>query len=412
MGEQQITVVVEDRNILIKYDVSTTLGVFRQFLIDQKYILIDAEGDTWVFQRVIDGKVTETAHVTEEKYIPVSEYIYDTNKISVGNLKVRLEVFADTLHEFYRFDVSQNLGDLRKFLIEKPFIKADVETSAWRFVSPSGKDLKDITEAIIGIEIEGQVVVKNFLYGSKKIRMVDIRRKKNPDLVGVGVDFLEDRDIELRIVRNDSNTPTKLAPILMKNVRPANKHGVRTDFENVVLCEKETAIGIRINTKTHGGFAYSIKLQEGKDIVTHGYSPHTGWTTYAYDGTRNAIEVVSYKDLEIPSQQAIGHRRLNVKVWRYISCKYSTDNKTYIVDSNAPKRRLKRDVVVVPGDRVEGGGFTEGGDTENYVGSGYIYDMVEDTNEILGEFDVDFFVFKTPDDAQNMVESRIDPEFE
>ncbi|XP_037050503.1 uncharacterized protein LOC119084570 isoform X2 [Bradysia coprophila] len=415
MSEQRIDIVVEERQILTTYDFTKKLAEFRKFLIEKKYITIDADdGDTWRFYVVENGKATDTVRLDEEQYIPVSVHIYDTNKIFVGNLKKKLDVFADTLRQYFRFDVSHNLDDLRKLLTEKKFIDADTDTSAWRFVSPSAKDLKDITEAIIGIQSEDQMVVKKFLYGSNKVRLADIKRKKNPDLIGVAADYFENKDIQVTIQRNDGHSSNKIVPILMTNVRPANKLGVKADFSNVVLCEKETEIGIRINTKTHGGFGYSITVEEGDPIQGWNCVPFTGWTTWTMDWSRHAIVVTSAKDLGIPTQEAVGHRRVYIKVWRYLSYKDKTG--VHQVDENAPKPKamsiLSGGIDVAGGDDVESGAFKEGEDTDNHVGGGWIADQVEDKNEILGAFDIDFFVFKTAEAAQNMVESRINPVYD
>ncbi|XP_037039816.1 uncharacterized protein LOC119076897 isoform X2 [Bradysia coprophila] len=415
MSEQDISIVIEERQILTKYDFTKKLEEFRKFLIEKKYIIIDADDeDTWRFAIVENGKVTRTADLHEEQYIPVSAYIYGTNKILVGNLKKNLDVFADTIRQSFRFDVSHNLADLRNLLIEKKFIHADTETSSWRFVSPSAKDLKDITEAIIGLQAEDQMVVDKFLYGSSKVRMADIIRKKHPDLIGVGADSFENGDIIVTIIRNNGLSSDKIVPILMTNVRPANKLGVATDFQNVVLCEKETAIGIRIYTKTHGGFGYSIKLEKGEDIVTKSLMPHTGWTTQTYGYSRHAIVVTSAEDLGIPTQEAIGYRRVYVKVWKYIS--YRDKNGVHQVSDNAPKPKsmsiLSGGIDVVGGDDIQSGGFKEGDDTDNHMGSNWVSDQVDNENEVLGVFNIDFFVFKTAQAAQNMVESRINPEYD
>ncbi|KAG4076695.1 hypothetical protein HA402_001982 [Bradysia odoriphaga] len=415
MSEQRINIVVEERQILTTYDFTKKLDEFRKFLIEKHYITIDAnDGDTWRFAIVENGKVIDTVRLDAEQYIPVSAYIYDTNKIFVGNLKKKLDVFAGTIRQFFRFDVSNNLDNLRNLLVEKKFIHTDTDTSAWRFVSPSAKDLDDITEAIIGIQSEDQMVVKNFLYGSNKVRLADIQRKKNPDLIGVGADYFENGDIQVRIQRHDGLSSNKIVPILMTKVRPANKLGVTADFDNVVLCEKETAIGIRINTKTHGGFGYSITVEEGKPIQGWNVVPFTGWTTWTMDWSRHAIVVTSAKDLGIPTQQAIGYRRVYIKVWRYIS--YRDKNGVHQVDDNAPKPMsmsiLSGGIDVAGGDDLDSGGFKEGDDTDNNISGEWVADQVEDKNEILGVFNIDFFVFKTAEAAQNMVESRINPVYD
>ncbi|XP_037050505.1 uncharacterized protein LOC119084571 [Bradysia coprophila] len=415
MSEQRIDIVVEERQILTTYDFTKKLAEFRKFLIEKKYITIDADdGDTWRFAIVENGKVTDTVRLDAEQYIPVSAYIYDTNKIFVFNLKKKLDVFADTLRQFFRFDVSHNLDDLRKLLIEKKFIHTDTDTSAWRFVAPSAKDLEDITEAIIGIQSEDQMVVKNFLYGSNKVRLADIQRKKNPDLIGVGADYFENGDMQVRILRNDKLSSNKIVPILMKNVRPANKLGVVADFENAVLCEKETAIGFRISTKTHGGFGYSITVDKGDPIQGWDVIPFTGWTTWTMDWSKHAIVVTSAKDLGIPTQEAIGYRRVYIKVWRYLS--YRDKTGVHQVDENAPKPKsmsiLSGGIDVVGGDDIESGGFKEGDDADRNISGEWVADQVEDKNEILGVFNIDFFVFKTAEAAQNMVESRINPVYD
>jgi len=317
-----------------------------------------------------------------------------------------IEVFAGSVREYIKFDVNRKLRDLRKFLIEKRYIDDD-DTHAWRFLSPYVEDLSgDLSEAIIGKDgSENFIAIKDFLYGSNKVRMTDIKRAKS-DLIGVGVDYLSAGDIEVKITLNRSITSDKFQPMMMENVRPANKDANKTNFVNVVVCEKETAIGFLVTSKTHGGFGLSIIPREGDYFISEGYAttPTVGLSTYAKTG--KAIQVVSFKDLDIPSRQSIGHRRVTVKAWRLIS--YKRDGKTIQVDGGArPMSFRSNGVDVVSGDSIEGGAFKEGEQTDGEVGG--IEGVYDDANDVLGTVEIDFFVFKTREDARRVIDSRVEP---
>lgn len=40
---------------------------------------------------------------------------------------------------------------------------------------------------------------------------------------------------------------------------------------------------------------------------------------------------------------------------------------------------------------------------------GAAYDVVVDVNDVLGTVEIDFFVFKTREDAQRTIDSRVEP---
>lgn len=177
-------------------------------------------------------------------------------------------------------------------MINERYIFADDDTQGWRFLSPTVDNLSgDLSEAIVGMDgSENFITVKDFLYGSNKVRMVNIKRKR-PDLIGVGVDHLTAGDTEVRVSLNRNVTPHKFQPMMMENVRPANKDENRANFVNVVLREKETAIGSVISSKKHKGFAFSIVPREGDSIAEWIYATSSQVGLSMYAKTRNAIQV-------------------------------------------------------------------------------------------------------------------------
>lgn len=325
----------------------------------------------------------------------------------MGETEKSIEVFAGSIREYINFNVSAKLHDLRTFLVEERHIFGESDTQGWRFLSPTVDDKKvDISEAIIGMESENFITVKDFLYGSNKVRMVNINRKK-PDLIGVDVDYLSAGDIEVKISLNSKATPDKFQPVMMENVRPANKDANKSNFVNVVLCEKETAIGFLISSKKHKGFGFSITMREGEPIVEGLYATTSSVGLSMYAKTKNAIEIVSYKDLDIPAKQQVGYRRMTVKAWRLSS--YKRDGKSFQIGEARPMSmsHKKDSVSTVSGDSIEGGATKQGKQTDGKIGE--ISDVDDDPNDVLGTVEIDFFVFKTREDAQHMIDSRVEP---
>lgn len=408
MGVQKIIVVVEDREVEIKFDITKTLGDLRKTLADQKYIFDDSEENVWRFVKLKDGK-TETSNDTSiEQYIPVSVYIYGNNKVCITNLKKALQLFAGALHEYIRFDVSHTLCELRTFLVKKGHIENDDETHGWRFVSPLVDNMSgDLSDAIVGLDgSEKHLRVNDFLYKTNKVRMTNVHSKKNPDLIGVGTTRLTDGHLTVEVTLNYSVTPDKFQPVMMQNVRTSNPN-IRSNFGNVVLCEKETAIGFFISVKNHGGYGFSIKPREGDPIAEKLYASHPSCGLSMYATTRKAIQIVSFKDLGIPTQQQVGYRRITVKAWKFISYADGSGNRITVDEKRSYAPSTHKGIDVVPGDSIEGGSAKEGRQTDGTIGT--VYDVEDDPDDVLGTVEIDFFVFKTREDAQRMIESRIEP---
>ncbi|XP_037050179.1 uncharacterized protein LOC119084343 [Bradysia coprophila] len=422
MGVQKLIVASDDQEVVIQFDITGKLADLRKTLIDLNHISDDDEKQPWRFVKVEDGKATEPTDKMFEIYIPVNDYIYDTNKIRITNLKKDLQVFADSAKEKVKFDVTNTLAELRKVLIERKFIIDDTEGTGWRFLSPTFDPEKGtVNDAIITMDgSEKTTKVKDFLYGSSKVRMVDIKRKIQPDLIGVSSDYFNDGDIDVIVSRNDGISKDKFQPIMMTHVRPAREDGVVTDFSNVVLCEKGTSIGIRVETRRHKGMMFSIKPEEGDDIVSWVICPYRGLTISAYDN-HDAIIIVSAKDVGIPTREKLGHRRLTVLVWKLTSF-IQDGKKVYFDEEVKPMSMSLRSggkgatmsvlrggggVDPIDGKDIEDATFERGEKIEYHPGG--VYDVVEDPKVIYGKIDIDFFVFKSREAAQNMVEMRINP---
>ncbi|XP_037029506.1 uncharacterized protein LOC119069531 [Bradysia coprophila] len=406
MGVQNLIVASDDIEVEIQFDITGTLNDLRKTLIELHHISEGDEKQPWRFVKVDSGKITDMEY---EAYIPVKDYIYDTNKIRITNLKKDLQVFADSAQEIIRFNVTNTLAELRKALIEKKFIENDTETTGWRFLSPTFDPEKGtVTEAIITMDgSEKTTKVKDFLFGSSKVRMVDVERKIQPDLIGVSSHCFSDGDINVIISRNDAITKDKFQPIMMTNVRPAREESVITDFSNVVLCEKGTAVRIRVESRSHKGMIYSIVPDEGDPISSFSICTYGGYTTSTYDNG-DAIIIISSKELRIPTRERLGFRRLTVKAWRLTS--FMKGEKKFFFDEKV--RGMSMSVmrgVPIDGKNIEDATFERGKNKE--VHPVIVDNVVHDPNEIYGKVDIDFFVFKSKEAAQKMVEMRINPNY-
>ncbi|XP_037031371.1 uncharacterized protein LOC119070928 [Bradysia coprophila] len=408
MGVQKLIVASDDIEVEIQFDITGKLNDLRKTLIELHHICEDDEKQPWRFVKVDTGKITDMEY---EAYIPVKDYIYDTNKIRITSLKKDLQVFADSAQETIEFNVTNTLAELRKALIEKTFIKNDTETTGWRFLSPTfDPERGTVTDAIITMDgSEKTTKVKDFLFGSSKVRMVDVKRKIQPDLIGVSSDYFSDGDINVIISQNGAITKDKFQPIMMTNVRPAREDGVITNFSNVVLCEKGTAVRIRVESRTHKGMMYSIVPDEGDPISLGSICTYTGYTATTYENG-DAIIIVSSKELGIPTRERLGFRRLTVKAWKLTS--FMKRGKKYFFDEKvrSMSRSVLRGVDPIDGKNMEDATF----ERRKYVEFHYtniLSNIVHDPNEIYGKVDIDFFVFKSKEAAQNMVEMRINPNF-
>lgn len=297
-------------------------------------------------------------------------------------------------------DTSLKIKDLRDKLMSCGFICDDTDKEKWRFVVLSAKDTVVYSDVIYPSAIEFAVPITLFLDSSDTVRVINVEKEK-PDLLGVQTAWFTDRQLDCQITLNETVEQNKLKPLMLEHVVSANQ-GISADYNNVVVCEKETAIKFIVNVSGHDGFAFSIKPDKGDYICESLYVTESSSSSLdRYQDKPNVIVIDSTEALNISLSAAVKYQRITVKIWRLDSLK---TNGQLITVNHQVNHRTKRDIKVVDGGSIQAATTRMGRVSTSTFGGAS--DVIDNPDVILGQVLIHFFIFNSYEDAEKIIGSK------
>lgn len=332
--------------------------------------------------------------------------------------------YKGSISEKFEIDPNSMASQVRQQLESANFIQPDRPDEEWRFFIYDSKST-EFSDAILGKEVESLVPISGMYGNANQLYLTNIKKSKYPDLMGIGTTWFFDRFMSCKVSLNNSdesarrNNEGKFEPMMLTNVRPTSKN-VTGIYDNVVVCEKGSAIAFNINSWGAAGFGYSIKPNAGQSIVnglyiTFGDNPNREGSSYLYRYQDKAQQIVvdSTKDMQIPSGKTVQYQRVSVKTWRVTSYKkgghkYSSNAQppgslANAGDGGGVSKRSLANASVIPGDTITPGTPHPGDNSNQNFGT--ISNIKEDDrNNALGEVVIYFFVFNSHEDAVKVID--------
>lgn len=334
-------------------------------------------------------------------------------------------VYKGTTNQNFNIDPTAKVSDVRQQFVNAGFVAADTVTEASRFYIYNSTST-NFSDAILAKDVETLVPISGMYGQANQLYLTNINATNHPDLMGIGATWFFDRYMSCSVSLNNSD-PTaqaanagKFQPLMMTNVKPTSVN-VAGIYDNVVVCEKGSAIAFSISSWGAAGFGYSIAPNAGQSIVDGLYIiygnnyNHTGGSyTYRYQSVAQQIVIDSTSSLQIPSGQTVQYQRVVVKTWRLTS--YSQGGTTYSSNAQPPglstsagagdgiTGRQLTTAVVIPGNTIDPGAPHPGDNSNQTFGT--ISDLQQDdpTANPLGEVVIYFFVFDSHADAIQVID--------
>lgn len=315
---------------------------------------------------------------------------------------------------------TDSLEDIRKAITPSIIGEDESANKIWRFIANVIQiDVKKIAtipynDAVTGKQVERMLNAMTFINGRNTLYMCDVNQT-TPDLIGLKTEKYMNDAVDCWIYKYDELSAGKFQPLLLERVRPLKD--ISTIYNNVLVCQEGTAIEIQATTKGYGCFGYSVTSDAGEVIVSKLYSharntSEDAWTMIRRYQNKDSAIVVDAIPTTIPSKERFKHSRLTIKFWRVYSFEDKNGKKIEFkyhgpAASPAAAYASDRDAIVLPRDGIKQGKVTEGEATNIEFGS--IYNVKEDTDEILGIIQLDLFVFQSMEAAQKIFQINMIP---
>lgn len=234
--------------------------------------------------------------------------------------------------------INANATDTLATLRQK--LAGDTSTYAFVYYNPFTKKKTILNDR----SVEGAQTVGLTAFNGTTIIMTVVSGNKT-DLFGTKADWLYDRHLGIRIVKNTADADAaatnqgKFDPVMLTDIQPSNSSS-NVFYQRAVICEKDTVIQFNISSWGAAGYGYSIKSD--KDTITDGLyitlgdSPNRQVNTglRRYSSSNNSIQINSTQALNIPTQDVINYQKVTVKSWRVTS--YDQGGKSYSSNTQAP----------------------------------------------------------------------------
>lgn len=326
----------------------------------------------------------------------------------IGKVK-RVTVIIGTTSEPLSIDVDENLDTLRNILIEGNFIY-ESRRNKWRFVIPSSNTSEILISAsgFVGKQFERNTPIKRCQNKKNEILMINIEAK--PDLNGVITNVFSDRIIDVVVALNSKYShQNKFPPQMLKNVR--RNTDAYSSYDHVVVCEEDSVIQFDIGANVEWGFGLSIMTDKGIDIAKGLYVLHDRTTIRRFQDRARNINVVSAETPDITLSEAVDRQHITITVWELqllsgVKSPEKPETKTFATFTrNARNRRVPVDEdAKVAHDDYKRAQLVPGGRSDDEFGT--VDGIKEDTEQILGRIEIDFFVLKSREAARKAVSTR------
>ena len=342
----------------------------------------------------------------------------------------------------YDMQLDATLDAIRKRLVSDGFLPADSQTAKFRFILAQSTS-SNFEDAVCPVGLEYKFALSDALKSGSQLIFTNISKVKDVDFVGIGTSQFFSRYLGVSISLN-TNDPAAIAsnsskqafpPLMLSNVYPTNPN-VTGVYDNVCVVVDGSIVSFNIASWGSAGFNYYIGPDSGKPIVDgdlyvpfHDSMNQFGYTSiYRYSAKEQTIQIVGADEVGIVGKEAIlRFQKVTIRSRRLTY--YEQGGRTFQSDQTPPplappraktplaarpgaavesfsiERQLAAagQVGTVPGEGIKPGGPIEGpGSQQQWAGT--IYNArTDDWSQALGEIVIYFFVFKTWDDANQII---------
>lgn len=352
--------------------------------------------------------------------------------VAVGDMKV------------YDMQLDVSLDKIRSQLVSDGFLPAqDSPTVKYRFILAQSTS-SNFEDAVCPVGLEYKFALSDAVRSGSQLIFTNISKFKDVDFVGIGTSQFFSRylGVSISLNTNDSdaiasnNSKQAFPPLMLSNVYPTNPN-VTGVYDNVCVVVDGSIVSFNIASWGSAGFNYYIGPDSGDPIVDgnlyvpfHDNMNQFGYTSiYRYSAKQQTIQIVGADDVGIVGKDAIlRFQKVTIRSRRLTY--YEQDGRTFQSDQTPPplappramtplaarpraavgeslsiERQLATSgqVGTVPGEGIKPGGPVEGpGSQQQWAGT--IYNArTDDWSQALGEIVIYFFVFKTWDDANQII---------
>jgi hypothetical protein len=344
----------------------------------------------------------------------------------------------------YQFDPSTFLTAVRTRLTTDGFLPADdtANNVAYRFVAAQSES-SNMEEALINKSVEYLLPVAGVLGGANQLITTNYLATTKPDLIGIGTDWFFDRNVGVNISLNTGD-PEAVAtnssigafpPLMLTNVKPTSSNVVGI-YDNVCVCVENSVVNFSISSWGAAGFQYYIAPESGEPIcdgdlnICFGDNPNRRGNAFLsrYYGKSQTIQIVGAASQNISGgAETLRFQKVTVKTRRITS--YDQNGTTFAsnqapptpsgpasadvfharvadaaADLDSQKSLVKAPTITtVPGDSIKPGGTVEGPASQQQFGSPISNIQTDDWSQALGEVVIYFFVFKSFEQANRVI---------
>jgi hypothetical protein len=344
-----------------------------------------------------------------------------------------------------KFDLepTATLDSVRAILTRDNFLEPDRNTRKFRFVlkTSTSSNAEDVT---CPISAENKFVLNEVLRPGNQLIFSDIAKLKDTDLAGIATDQFFSRYLGVRIWLNNIDDAAKqtnasikaFKPLLLTNVYPTNPNA-NGFFDNVCVVVENSVVGFDISSWGAVGFNYYIAPSGGDPIVdgelycSFGGTPNQFRTVpqRRYYGKAQTIQIVGADTVGIPSGDKEAILRFQKVTFRSRRMTYyEQDNRSFESNEMPPQPQarpamkaaafaatgasgfsVERQLAnadrigISPGDAQKPGGPVAGPPSQQNWSAPISNARTDDWQNALGEVVVYFFVFKTWEQANQVI---------
>ena len=343
----------------------------------------------------------------------------------------------------FELDPAITAAEARATFAQAGFVEPDGEHVAWRFFVYDST-AENVRDAVLGLDIEPLVQIRALIGPGDRLYLTNVRAERRPDLMGVPVDWFEDRRMAVRVELNtydaagQAANAGKSAPVMLSRVRSLSEAAAGI-YDNVVVCERGSALSFVVQSWGTAGFGYRLGPQSGALIaealyVTNGgqFETTTAALLYRYQ-TSGAVIVAEATDvLGVPGGAVVAAQRIETRTWALNA--YAQGGQTYtwpgLASSIEQIIRAAIDAVrnvairnglfgaallpppadqsviraaVVPGETITPGTTAAGGPSGQSLGSLSVINEDDPTTQPIGVALFYLFVFDSAAEAARIV---------
>lgn len=322
-----------------------------------------------------------------------------------------IKLYRDLLPEDVEVDLDWTLAEARNRFNLPP----KDEKNSWIFFDTSidadamfDRSHADYGQAFYKIREESNTTVRQYLdlaTNNRNNEMYVVNQKRKPSVTGVRTNKFRNHLSDCEICLNDArNAPFN--PLMLRNVNVDNGYW---ETDKIVVFPENTPICFKLHCNEWSAFGFSIKPEVGDAIWNEGYCTDGKMATVWTYEDKSSILITPTKQLGISNEDSLQYQRVRIEMWKVhsyqrngifeygVNPKLTTtlspelDWRINFGESNSNDQISKK--ISIEGGDIESAMPKKGEQVD--VNFGEISHVREDRKNILGVFEISFFVFKS-----------------